>query len=308
MRLLLTVALLLSASLARAQPADAWSHALALGDATGRIDVAWHTRGSRRSATVTARVAGPDGRPGPVLELHDGPTVRTAAAADGERACVVVLHGGDEHPFVRAHLLAREDMRLVRTHQVDIPIALGSADRRPRFPAEAVVTSTPRGFAVMVQHQERDTSADVVTTLTVLGDDGTEVEATHVVAVPWALADLVWSGEGYHLAVLWGGFSEATAGTARINLVRLDAAGTPREHPWWASAFVPVTEVELAWVAGEVVATWRDGATIVGNRWATSGGWSVEPPAPETFATLPADAVAWTLTVRAGAPTVIAAR
>lgn len=286
----------------QAQAPDGWSHAVPVEHGTGRVDVAW-SAGPRRTARVTA--VGPDGA---TLVLHDGATVRTAVDVAAGRLCVVAYHGGDDHPFADAHLAHLEGRAWVEDVVVHLPIEAGTADRRPRFPASALVAATPHGFAVMLQHQERDTSADVVTTLTVLGADGAEVEATHVVPVPWALADLVWSGDGYHLAVIWGGWSGTTDGRVRINLVRLDASGSPTEHPWWASPAVLLTEVELAYVGGAVTVGWRDGRRVVGGRWTASGGWSAEPPAPDELGAIPSDAVAWTLAVRADRLEVVAPR
>lgn len=304
--LLLSLACLLGRSPhASAQPPTHFLHAAALSDAVARVETEWSSGSRGRSARVEARVG-----EGPVLVLHDGATVRTAVAGDGERLCVVVYHGGDDDPFARALLAHRDGDHLVLDHTVTIPSALATADRRPRFPADALVAATPRGFAVMVQHQERDPSADVVTTLTVLGADGTEIEATHRVAVPWALGALVRDGEGYQLAVLWGGWGSSMAGTARVCLVHLSATGEPTEHPWWASPAIAVGDVHLLRTSdGATTAAWLDeDGVVVGHRWPSPGGWSVEPPAPETIGTPASDAVAWTLVERDGRAEVVAAR
>jgi hypothetical protein len=292
-----------SPSLAAAQPDSTLLRAVMVGDGVARVETAWTTSARGRRARVTARVG-----EGPELVVHEGVTVRAAVAGDADHLCIVLYHGGDTDPFARALLFRREGTTLVLEHTVAIPRDLAIADRRPRFPADAVVASTPRGFAVMVQHQERDPTANVVTTLTVIGSDGAEVEATHVVAVPWALADLVHAGDGYELAVLWGGWDASMAGSARVCLVHLTAEGSPTEHPWWASPAVPLTSIELLRTTdGATTVAWTDESGVaVGTRWSGRGGWSVEPPPPVPLGR-PGGAP-WTLLEVDGAPVVMVAR
>lgn len=279
-----------------AQPMTHEVHAAALGDGVARIETEWSEVRRLRTSRVTARLG-----EGPTVELHAGATVRTAVASAADQLCVVAFHGGDEAPFARAILAHREGDHVVVDHTSEIPRALAIADGRPRFPAGALVTATPRGFAVMVQHQERDPTRNVVTTLTVLGPDGSEVDATHVVAVPWALGALVRDGDGYQLAVLFGGSGHE--GTACFCLVHLDDTGRPTEHPWWASPFLPVGAGQLLRRAdGSTLLAWLDasGEHVVGSRWTTRGGWAVPPAPPQPLFDVPPGAVAWTLVERAG--------
>lgn len=303
MRLLLAGLLLtgLWAPTVRAQPEVHYSLAALVGDSPVRVETEWAMGRRGRTATVVATLGASS------LSLHDGETVRTAIGSSGDHLCVVLIHGGDEHPSVRALLLHRDGPRLVLDATVPISRDLAIADRRPRFPADALVAATPSGFAVMVQHQERDTSADVVTTLTELGLDGAERVATHRVAVPWALAALVRDGDGYQLAVRWGGWGDAHAGTQRVCLVHLSADGTPTEHPWWASPFIAPSEVQLLRSAGATVVTWLDEGTgaVMGTRWTAPGGWSREPPAPDELGRVSGDASAWVVVERGGAVEVV---
>jgi hypothetical protein len=286
---------------AHAQPTPHYTSAAMMGETPVAVETAWRTTRAGRSATVVARLSG---RP---LSLHDGATVETAIAASGDRLCVALIHGGDAGPFTRAFLVHRDGTELVLDATVEIPRELAIADGRPRFPASVLVAATPRGFAVMVQHQERDPSANVVTTLTVLGNDGSVVEATHGVAVPWALAALSSDADGYQLAVSWGG---SGTGSMRVCLVHLSALGAPTEHPWWASPAMPPSDVQLLRTSdGATVAAWMDpSGAIVGQRWAAPGRWSAEPAAPIRYGAVDRGATAWVLTERAGAVTVISAR
>ncbi len=300
----LLVLLTLLPATALAQPTPHYTSAAMMRETPVTVETAWRVDRAGRHASVVAQLEGAS------LRVHDGATVETAIAASGDHLCIALIHGGDSGPFARALLLHREGSGLALDATVEIPRELATEDRRPRFPAGVLVASTSRGFAVMVQHQERDPSANVVTTLTVLGESGATIEATHRVAVPWALSALVADGDGYQLAVSWGGWGDAHAGTQRICLVHLTAEGTPTEHPWWASPFVPPTDVQLLHTAdGATVVAWLGtGGAIEGGRWTAPGRWSAEPPTPTRYGTVERGASAWTLTEREGVIAVVSAR
>jgi len=291
---------------ALAQPTPHYTSAALMGTGTTTealvtVETEWRTTPSGRSTTVVARLAARS------LSLHEGATVDTAIAAQGDHLCVATIHGGDRGAFARAWLVHRDGGQLILDAVVGIPRELAIADGRPRFPASVLVAATAQGFAVMVQHQERDPSANVVTTLTVLANDGRVAEATHVVAVPWALSALVADGDGYQLAVSYGG---SGTGTLRLCLVHLSGAGSPTEHPWWASPAMPPSDVQLLHTSdGATVAAWMDPTgAVVGQRFSAPGRWSAEPPAPVRYGAVDDGAAAWMLTERAGAVTVISAR
>jgi hypothetical protein len=239
------------------------------------VTTTWRTDGAARSSRVVASLSG-----GREVLLHDGATVRTALAATGDTLVVVVYHGGP-------HALARALFAHVRagalTPGARVDLARDLASRRPALrPASALVAPTPDGFTVLLQEQDtRDPSADVLTTMTRLGRDGAVVEAPRQVAIPWALGALAWDGRGYHVAVLWGGWGTEHAGTARVCLVTLSTAGAPEQHPWWASEFDSVSDVQLVQRAGggAMLLVWRrgDGERVAMHASSAPGGWSVEP-------------------------------
>lgn len=252
------------------------------------VTCTWRSAGGRRSARLVAALAG-----GREIVLHEGATVRTALAAAGDTLLVVAYHGG-ERAFARAHFAHVRDGRLVAGATVEL--ARDLAARRPALrPASALVAPTPEGFTVLLQEQDTSQpSADVVTTMTRVTRDGTIVEAPTQVAIPWALGALAWDGRGYHLAVLWGGWGTEHAGTARACLVTLTPAGTPEQHPWWASEFDTLSDVQLVQRAGggAMLLVWRrgDGRRVAMHVSSAPGRWGAEPAPAIDVAQIAAEA------------------
>jgi hypothetical protein len=65
-------------------------------------------------------------------------------------------------------------------------------------------------------------------------------EATEV-QIPWALGAAVWNGKGYHLALFYTGEMQG----ARLSMVSTTAAGSPEQHPDWASQPGAIADVHL---------------------------------------------------------------
>ncbi|UJR79307.1 hypothetical protein [Sandaracinus amylolyticus] len=273
--ILLSLALgLPSLALAQPVPIGPTREVRALDAGLVTVTTTWSEARGRRAARVTASLGA--ARP---LVLHDGATVRTAIGGDRDALLVVAFHGG-ERPFVRAHLTRVDGGALIAGPSLEL--ARDEAARRPTLrPAAALVATTPEGFTVIVQEQDtRDPNADVVTTMTRIARDGALIEAPRVVAIPWALGALAWNGRGYHLAVLWGGWGAQHAGTARVCLVTLSEQGAPQQHPWWASAFDSLSDVQLVRRAdGAMVLGWRrgDALGVMAHVSSTPGGWGAEP-------------------------------
>ncbi|AKF08085.1 hypothetical protein [Sandaracinus amylolyticus] len=239
------------------------------------VTTTWSEARGRRAARVTASLGA--ARP---LVLHDGATVRTAIGGERDALLVVAFHGG-EHAFVRARL-ARVVEGGALSAGPTLELSREHAARRPTLrPAAALVATTPDGFTVLVQEQDtRSPDADVVTTMTRIAHDGALIEAPRVVAIPWALGALAWNGRGYHLAVLWGGWGTEHAGTARVCLVTLSEQGAPQEHPWWASTFDALSDVQLARRDdGAMVLVWRrgDALAVMAHVSSAPGRWGAEP-------------------------------
>jgi hypothetical protein len=206
------------------------------------------------------------------VRAYEGRTVRTAAAAVGDIVALGYYHGGPE-PFAGVVLV---DLASGARRTVELPVA-GAAS--PHRPAGLVIAAEPAGFAIVLQEQEADPSADVLSTFARLGLDGAWLAAPHRVGIPWGLAALAAAPAGtYELAVLFGGWGQAQAGQARICVVTLSADGTPTEHPWWASANATLTDVRLAAGAGGIDLFYRSTDDVVRHHhFASDGSWGREP-------------------------------
>ena len=74
--------------------------------------------------------------------------------------------------------------------------------------------------------------------------------------MPWALADVVWNGGGYHLALIYAGGGDGM----RLSMVTATKDGQPQGHPDWASAPGIVMDVHLVKVGDRILAYYRGGA------------------------------------------------
>lgn len=292
---------LASAALVRAQsPAGEPVRELAIvGTTLVAVDDVWSSGARGRSARVTAHTEGRE------LVLHDGPTVRMATAGRDDALAVVLFHGGDD-PFARVLVSRLEADHLAPpvTVELDRSVARGRSDRLR--PAVAVTAATADGFVVVLEEQEPDPTAAVVTTLTRLDAHGVIVEATHPVAVPWQLAAIAANGDGYELVVTYGGGGTPDAPTARACVVHLGSNGEPTEHPWWASTDDAMAEIHVVLLGTTIVVGWRseDGVTVRETRWPSRGAWGHAPTAIATLGRVAPDE-AYTIAVRDGAPVVV---
>lgn len=291
------------AALAQAQPPAYGSRELVVaGRVPILLDTIWTAGRSGRTARVVASLDDQE------RTLYAGATVRTAAAARPDALAVVAFHGG-EAPFVRVLVSPVGGGGLGEPVSVELDRSAARGRSETLRPAAALVTSTRDGFAILVQEQEADPTADVVTTLTRIDRAGAVVEPTHVVAIPWQLAALVARDEGgYELGVVYGAGSTPEAPRARACVVALGPTGEPTEHPWWASGDDAYAEVALALDAGALVVAWRaaDGTTVASTRWTADGRWSVPPSAEaiSSLGTIAPDA-AFALVVRDGAVAIV---
>ncbi len=212
------------------------------------------------------------------VRAFEGRTVRTAAAGNGDVVAVGYYHGGPE-PFAGVVLVD-----LARGTRTEVPIPLLGGASSPLRPAGLVIAAEATGFALVLQEQSADMNADVASSWARLGLDGSWITPPVRAAIPWGLAALAAGPGGeYELAVLFGGWgAEAQAGRARICLVSLRADGSPTEHPWWASAFVALTDVRLARGPAGIDLFFRTaGDELHHARFATDGRWGQEPPPAE---------------------------
>jgi hypothetical protein len=235
------------------------------------------------------------------VRAFEGRTVRTAAAAVGDVVALGYYHGGPE-PFAGVVLVD-----LSTSARTDVPIPLAGGATSPLRPAALVIAAEPGGFALVLQEQQPDPSADVASTFARVGLDGSWVSAPHRAAIPWGLAALAVGERGeYELGVLFGGWGDAQAGHARVCVVTLTADGTPREHPWWATPSVALTDLRMTRGPAGLELFYRTAAGELRRaRFAADGGWGQEPAPGEVVLRL-TQAQAFYVRAGAGGPEAVA--
>jgi hypothetical protein len=73
------------------------------------------------------------------------------------------------------------------------------------------------------------------------------------VSVPWWLADAVWNGNGYHLALFYSGDAQGM----RLSMVSTNDAGQPAGHPDWSSSPGLLSDVHLVASGRKILAYYR---------------------------------------------------
>ncbi len=219
-----------------------------------------------------------DGEARVVLAL--GEPVLVTTASDGP-ALLAVSWGLEARSPLTAHVLRS---RASAASSVVIPREASASDH---FVTAVVATAEPGGFAVLSQEQsDADvTSGAAHTFLTHLAPDGSVRAPPREVAVPWALAAMAWDGRGYTLALYFSGFgAERERGLLRVCAVTLTPDGAPEQHPWWVSAFEPVSAVRMARGEGGVEIYWASGERVRSRVVTAAGTWGSEPPAARAHA------------------------
>lgn len=245
--LVLLLTWLLGPLSAAAQPGPReWNHVRFAAESEVRVRTAWD--GGAR-ATVHLAVAGRQGR----LELHDGPAVATDVATSEDLALVAMSEmstGGSLHlALVEIPEEGAPTVRARRTARM--------GDRR-FAPSAVVAAATPEGFTVLWQAQSFGPTGrgGARTMMGTLRTDGQWRSRPREVPVPWAIADAVWNGAGYHLALYFDG---AQPNQTRLCMVTLSEAGQPEQHPWWESRPGLVDEVQMVRLGERIVAAYRGG-------------------------------------------------
>ncbi len=198
--------------------------------------------------------------------LYTG-AVEGALAAGHGRVIVALATSAARDPF-RIHVIEAD----VRGE----PVAVARPGTRRDDPFAVAITATVDGFAVFFQEVERADPTAAHTYLVELDAAGVPGPAREV-AVPWALLAAVDNGNGYHLALSYPG----DASGMRLSMVSLSAAGSPEQHPDWASAGGFISDVHLVAAGGKIRAFYRGGKS--GNRVLESDvtvirSWGTEPP------------------------------
>lgn len=147
------------------------------------------------------------------------------------------------------------------------PQLINRPAKQPNCPFAVVATRTPDGFTVFFQEVETGNANEAHTFMVELDKAGVASEAKEV-QIPWALADAIWNGNGYHLALFY------TVGMgARLSMVSTTPAGVPQQHPDWASEPSAISDVHLVETDGKIRAIYRNVDHMHATDVTTIGQW-----------------------------------
>ncbi|HUS30889.1 MAG TPA: hypothetical protein VMZ53_20400 [Kofleriaceae bacterium] len=125
--------------------------------------------------------------------------------------------------------------------------------KQSNFPFAIAATRTPEGFTVFFQEVETANPNEAHTFMLAVQKDGTAGELKEV-QIPWALADAIWNGNGYHLALYYTGEMRG----ARLSMVSTSADGQPQGHPDWATQPGAISDLHLVETDGKIRAIYRN--------------------------------------------------
>lgn len=250
---------ILSADLAAAQSLPPLVRVASGGDgALVRLSIS-----SARKSKATLRVG-----KGKSKTIHKGACGGTLIAGHGKViAALTVDHG--KKPF---RVWTIDDDKPGKATLVKRP-----GNRNEDYPFVVVGTATPDGFTVFFQEIQTDDPSAAHTYMLALDKDGKPDGDAKEIAVPWALADAIWNGGGYHLALIYSGDQRGM----RLSMVSLSEQGQPQQHPDWASAGGFISDVHLVRDDETIYAYYRGGTS--GDRLERGdvtkiGNWGSEPP------------------------------
>jgi hypothetical protein len=193
--------------------------------------------------------------------IYAGDAMATVVAGHG--VVVVAYDVGGDKPF---------RVRISDGDKLHDPLAFARPGKRKDVPFAIAATETPDGFAIFYQEVQTDDPTAAHTYLLQLDGQGELAAQPKEIAVPWALADAVWDGDGYHLALIYAGGGDGM----RLSMVHLTKDGAPQGHPDWASAAGIVQDVHLSKIGDRVLAFYRGGKggdRLVETDVTKIGGW-----------------------------------
>lgn len=259
-----------------AQPEQVEVRAERLGSQTARVITRWAASGEGSGRLVTPAAAGPRTTP-----LYDGRGgAATITSGHGAWLVAYAVEAAADPFRVRLVRPARQGTGGAGATGTDLAIGeeitIARPTRRHDLPFAVVATATPDGFAVLFQEIAANDPSAATTSMVLLDVDGRPAGPATSVPVPWSLADMIWNGAGYHLALIFPGHGTGM----RLSMVSVTAAGQPQQHPDWSSAAGYVADVHLVRAGEQIRAFYRGGT---GGRLLESDvtairGWGSEPP------------------------------
>lgn len=147
------------------------------------------------------------------------------------------------------------------------PQLIARPKKLSNFPFAVVATRTPDGFTVFFQEVETANQNEAHTFMVELDKAGVAGEAKEV-QIPWSLADAIWNGKGYHLALFY-----AVGVGSRLSMVSTTSAGVPEQHPDWASEPGAISDVHLVETDGKIRAIYRNLDRMLATDVTTIGQW-----------------------------------
>lgn len=193
--------------------------------------------------------------------VHTGPALGTVVAGHG--VVVVAYDVGGDKPF---------RVRVSDGNTLHDPLTFARPGKRKDVPFSIAATETPDGFSIFYQEVQTDDPTAAHTYLLELDGQGEVAAAPKELNVPWALADAIWDGAGYHLALIYAGGGDGM----RLSMVHLTKDGVPQGHPDWASKPGIVGDVHLTKIGDRVLAFYRGGSggdRLIETDVTAIGGW-----------------------------------
>lgn len=243
-----------------APPAQLGARAASVGEHTVKVFTRWEADGDGRGRLIAG---------GETTTLYEGRGGAATVTAGHGRWLVAYEVDLARDPF-RVRVVSRQGARIT----VGEEVRMARPGDRHDMPFAVAATATPDGFSVFFQEIQEDDPSAAHTYLARLDESGQPAGALSPVAIPWALADALWNGDGYHLALKYF----APTGM-RLSMVSTTPEGRPQQHPDWASVAGMVSDVHLATSGERILAFYGNGGTIFESDVTQIGAWGREPPA-----------------------------
>jgi hypothetical protein len=149
------------------------------------------------------------------------------------------------------------------------PLAFARPAKADNSPFSIAATATPDGFAIFYQEVQNNDPTAAHTYLLELDGEGKASGAPREVQVPWALADAIWDGSGYHLALIYAGGGDGM----RLAMVSTTKDGQPQGHPDWSSAPGVIADVHLSHIGDRTLAFYRRDDHLIETDVTRIGSW-----------------------------------